>query len=141
MSTGAAAVEVVRGGLGDEQAEEILGFWAAHGLEGDAARELLPAVVCMAVDDEGEVVGVDFVEDQVIPLVGRRFWDYRWLLADDSEEVAVAMFNATFETLAEEFEAGGEGPIGLSVAIGSVETLERRPEAIWPEKTCLPEPC
>jgi hypothetical protein len=132
MSTGAAAVEVVRGGLGDEQAEEILGFWSARGLEGDAARELLPSVVCMAVDDEGEVVGVDFVEEQVIPLVGRRFWDYRWLLADDSEEIAVAMFNATFEALAEEFETGGEGPIGLSVAIGGRETLERGPEAIWP---------
>src|SRR3954447_7155315 len=133
MSVGAAAVEVVRGGLDDEQAEEILAFWSARGLEGDAAHDLLPSVVCMAVDDDGEVVGVDFVEDQVIPLVGRRFWDYRWLLADDSEEVAVAMFNAAFEALAEEFEPGGEGPIGLSVAIGSGETLERGPEAIWPD--------
>jgi hypothetical protein len=133
MSTGAAAVEVVRGDLSDEQAEEILDFWSARGLEGHAARELLPSVVCMAIDDQGEVVGVNSIDDQVIPLVGRRFWDYRWLLAGDSEEIAVAMFNSAFEALAEEFEAGGPGPIGLSVAIGGGETLESRPEAIWPD--------
>src|SRR4051794_12368631 len=106
MSTGAATVEVVRGDLSDEQAEEILGFWSARGLEGHAARELLPSVVCMAIDDQGEVVGVNSIDDQVIPLVGRRFWDYRWLLAGDSEEIPVAMFNSAFEALAEEFEAG-----------------------------------
>jgi hypothetical protein len=133
VSTEAAAVEVVRGELTDEQGEEILDFWSARGLEGDAARELLPSVVCMAADEEGEVVGVNSVDDQVIPLVGRRFWDYRWLLADESEELAAAMFNAAFDALAEEFETSGEVPIGLSMAIGGRETLKRRPEAIWPD--------
>lgn len=133
MSTGAAAVEVVRGELSDEQVEEVLGFWSSRGLEGDAARGLLPSVVCIAADDEGEVVGVNSVDDQVIPLVGRRFWDYRWVLADDSEELAAAMFNSAFEVLAEEFEPGGTGPIGLSVAIGRGEPMERGPETIWPD--------
>jgi hypothetical protein len=138
MSTRAAAVEVVRGDLSPERAEEVTAFWAANGaLEGEAARERLPAVVCVAVDDEGELVGVNSAVEQAIPPVGRMFWVYRSLLAEDSDDLADAMFNSAFEALEEEFEGGGAGPIGVCLAVTDRETMERRPEAVWPETELL----
>jgi hypothetical protein len=134
MSTGAAVVEVVRGDLGDERADQVLDFWSRQGAyREEAAREQLPSVVSVAVDDDGEIVGVDQVEEATAPLVGRTFWIYRRLLTEYSDDLAFAMFNAAFEALAEEFEVGGGGPIGLCVVVEDRETMERRPEAIWPE--------
>jgi hypothetical protein len=119
MSTRAAAVEVVRGDLDEKRAAEVIAFWAGRGvLEGEAARERLPAVVCIAVDEEGEVVGVNSVVEQTAPLVGRPFWIYRSLLADHTDDLGDAMFIAAFEALAEEFESDGAGPIGVCVAVG-----------------------
>jgi hypothetical protein len=133
MSTEAAAVEVVHGDLGEERAAEVTAFWAAKGaLEGETAEERLPTVVCVAVDDEGELVGVNSAAQYVIPLVGRAFWVYRSLLAKHSDDLADAMFNSAFEALAEEFESGGSGPIGVCLAVEDRGTMERRPEAVWP---------
>ena len=134
MSTSAAAVDVVRGELSDELAEGILAFWSRRGaLEGATARRHLAGVVCVAVDDEDEVVGVNSIEERVLPLVGRPFWAYRSLLAEPSDELSDAMFNSAFEALGEEFEPGAPGPIGVCVVVEDRETMERRPEAIWPE--------
>jgi hypothetical protein len=138
VSTSAAAVEVVRGDLSDELAEEVIDFWSGRGaLQGDAARQRLPAVVCIAVDDEGEVVGVNSVDQQIAPLVGRPFWVYRSLLAEDSDDLADAMFNSAFEALAEEFTGDRPGPLGLCVVVGDRETMQRRPEAVWPDTELL----
>jgi hypothetical protein len=135
MSTSAASVEVVRGELSDELADGVLEFWSQQGaLQGDAARQRLPAVVCVAVDEEDNVVGVNSVEERTVVLVGRTFWAYRILLADQSDDdLADAMFNSAFEALAEEFEGGPSGPLGVCVVIEDRETMERRPEAVWPE--------
>jgi hypothetical protein len=134
----AAAVEVVRGDLSQERTEEVTAFWAAKGaLEGEVARERLPTVVCVAVDDEGEVVGVNSAEKYVIPLVGRAFWVYRSLIAEHSDDLAAAMFNSAFEALAEEFEGGGPGPIGVCLAVTDRGTMEQRPDAVWPDTELL----
>jgi hypothetical protein len=138
VSLTAAAIEVVRGELDDERAAEVLEFWASRGaLEGDVARERLPKVVCIAADDAGEVVGVNSVDQQVIPLVGRPFWLYRRLLAEESDDLADAMFNSAFQALAEEFEAGEAGPIGVCTVVDDRAVMERRPEAIWPQTDLL----
>jgi hypothetical protein len=127
-------VEVVRGDLTEERAGEILDFWSRSGaFPGEAARERLPDVVCVAIDDAGEVVGVNSVEDRMAPTVGRRLWVYRRLLAEYSDDLSSAMFNAAFEALAEEFEGGDAGPIGLCIAVEDREAIARHPEAIWPE--------
>jgi hypothetical protein len=127
-------VEVVRGHLTEERAEEILDFWLRSGaLPAEAGRERLESVVCLAVDDGGEVVGVNSVEDRMAPSVGRRFWVYRRLLTEYDDDLASAMFNAAFEALAEEFDGGDAGPIGLCLAVEDRETMVRQPEAIWPE--------
>jgi hypothetical protein len=42
------------------------------------------------------------------------------------------MFNSAFEALAEEFDSGGPGPIGVCLAVEDRRTMERRPEAVWP---------
>jgi len=47
------------------------------------------------------------------------------------------MFNAAFEALAEEFEPETAGPIGVCVVVDDRETMERRPEAVWPESELL----
>src|SRR4029077_901921 len=134
MSTSAAAIEVVRGGLNEERADDVLAFWAARGvLEGDAGRARLPAVVCVAIDEEGEVVGVNSVQEQTAPLVGRPFWIYRSLLANETDDLADAMFNSAFEALAEEFDTDGPGPIGVCLAVEDRRTMEGRPEAGWPD--------
>jgi hypothetical protein len=68
------------------------------------------------------------LRDESIPPVGRRFWIYPAGSGDlDAEE-----FNATFESLEEEFEPGRPGPVGVCVIVEDREQMERHPEAIWP---------
>jgi len=124
-------VEVVRGALTEEHTEEVLEFWSARGFGGDAARARLPAVVCVAVNEEGELVGVSSATEQVVRLIGRRLWVYESALADYSDELAAAMFDSTFEALADEFEGGVQDPIGVCLVVTDRETMERRPEAVW----------
>jgi hypothetical protein len=133
MADGAAAIEVVRGGLPEERADQVLAFWAAHGaLEGEAARARLAEVVCVAVDGSGNLVGVNSARAEDTPAVGRRFWRYRSLIADGEEELAAAMFNAAFEALADGFDPDAAGPVGLCVIVSDRAEMERRPEAVWP---------
>ena len=131
MSASAAAVELVRGDLSAERADEVLGFWSARGFQGDAVRARLPGVVCVAVDDEGEVVAVSSVTEHELPLIGRRLWIYTNLSADESDELAAAMLNSAFEALAEEFAGGPQDPIGVCAIIADRQLMDRRPEAVW----------
>ena len=53
-------VEVVRGRLTDERAEELVRLWTGHGmLDEEAARGRLREVVCLLLDESGEVVGAN----------------------------------------------------------------------------------
>jgi hypothetical protein len=139
MSTSAASIEVVRGVIDDELADQLIGFWSDQGaLEGPAAHDRLPAVVCVATDEDGQIVGTNSVESQVAPLVRRQFWVYRSLLADPSDDdLANAMFNAAFEALEEESNGAEAEPVGLCLAVQDRGTLERWPEAIWPATELL----
>jgi hypothetical protein len=127
------SIEVVRGRLSDDRAEAILRFWAAAGaLEGEAARRRLPEVVCVLTDGSGEVAGVNSVYPESLGLIGgRRFWIYRSFLAPAAAGATDAMIEAAFEALEEEFDPGGEGPIGLCLAIADRAEMKRRSEAEW----------
>jgi hypothetical protein len=130
-----ATIEVVRGELDDQRSKQIIGFWAEHGaLEEDAARARLPGVVSVALDESGDVVGVNSVYAETPPPLGRRVWVYRSFVAEDSDELRQRMFNTAFEALESEFEPGQGGPMGVCMLVSEAAEIERRPEAIWPEE-------
>lgn len=135
MTAGEATIDVVRGALADDRAEQILGFWASRGaLEGEQARQRLPEVVCVAMDPDGAVIGVNSARAEETPPVGRRFWRYRSFIPDGGRELEAAMFNAAFEALGEGFDPDVPGPLGLAVAVTDRSRMEARPEAVWPEE-------
>ena len=118
----------------------MLRFWSAEaGFEGPAAQERLDEVVCAALDDDGEVVGVNSVHGEVVPLIGdRRFWVYRALFSEGAKPVEPEMVNRAFSALQEEFDPDGGGPLGLYVLSGDgVGMASLRPEAVWPETELL----
>jgi hypothetical protein len=129
----ATAVEVVRGDLSPERTDEILEYFSSRGLQPDEAQARLPSIVCVGIDADGELAGVNFVDDQTLPLLGRRLWVYDSALAEDSDELADAMFNSAFETLADEFQGDVDGPIGVCVMVTDRQLMARRPEATWPQ--------
>jgi hypothetical protein len=126
------AVETVRGRMSEDLGAEVLEFWSRHGaLEGRAARDRLPEVVCLLRSGDGEIAGVNSVYPAVVPLIRRPFWICRSFLTNAS--ATPEMFNAAMATLAEEFERTGEGPLGLCLPIADRAEMERRPEPVWPE--------
>jgi hypothetical protein len=132
-------VDVVRGDLGDERAEQILRFWSRESaLDEAAARRRLSEVVCVLLDGAGELAGVNSVYPADVGLVGGRpFWIYRSLLAPAEPGAADAMVAAAFGALEAEFDPHGDGPIGLCLLIADRAEMQRRPEAEWPEPRTL----
>ncbi|MGA9370542.1 MAG: hypothetical protein WBV53_01700 [Solirubrobacterales bacterium] len=134
MQAGGSTIEIVRGGLDEQLSERILRFWSElAALEGEAARQRLPEVVCVALEGE-EVTGVNSVAAEVIPLLERRLWRYRGLLPGADDGLAAKMFNAAFEALAEGFDPDGPQPVGVASLISDPEEMRRRDEAFWPEE-------
>jgi hypothetical protein len=132
---GAVEVEVVRGGLSRERADGILELWNQHGaLEGEAARRRLADVVAVAVDKAtGEVVGVNSVYAERVPLVGNYlFWLYRRFIPDAGDDVGDAMLDAARAALEADYDPDGDGPIGLCILVDDPDVVERRREAVWP---------
>jgi hypothetical protein len=128
------AIEVVRDDLTAERSEEILDFLSERGgLAAQDARELLATVVCVVVDDAGEVIGLDSAWEDTIPLVRRRFWVYRQFLADGSSQLDAGLFNAAFEALGDGFDETGPGPIGVAVVLDDPAAIAQQPEPVWPE--------
>jgi len=138
MPVGGATIEFVRGALDERRSEQILGFWARMGeLDDEAARERLDQVACVALDEAGEIVGVNSVREQDVGLVGLRFWAYRSLLSAGDDKVSSAMFKTAFEGLEERFDPDGSGPVGLCMTVADRAELERRPEVFWPEEELM----
>lgn len=134
MSAVDHSIQVVRGRLEPQVADELVRFWSERGaLSEPAARQRLAEVVCVLRDSDGEVAGVNSVyADRVELIGGRRFWIYRSFLRPDHRECGPEMIDAAFEALDEEFQATNEGPVGVCVLIADREEMRRRPEAVWP---------
>ena len=108
-------IEVVRGGQTGSRGDEILAFWSGRAaLTGASAEQRLAEVVCVLLDSDDAVVGVNSVYEGSLPLFGdRRLWIYRMLLADDARDSYLPMVEAALRTLEAEFDAEGDGPLGL----------------------------
>src|ERR1700732_149712 len=142
MPAGEPTIEVVRGRLSEDRAEQILRFWSDHAsLDAEEARRRLPEVVCVALDPAGDLAAVNSAYPEEVPLIGgRRFWIYRSLVAKDSDELSSGMFNTAFDGLQSEFDlsqpgdfdASQSGPVGLCVPVSDRAEMERRPQAMWP---------
>ena len=135
MSTGGMTIEAIRGALDDERSGQILSFWAEHdALDGQAARERLPEVVCVGRDDSGGLIAVDSVHAETPQPPGRPVWIYRSSLADDSAELWRRMFTEAFDALEREFDPGRPGPLGVVLLTSDPAEIAKRPDAIWPEE-------
>ena len=134
---GGEEIEVVRGALEDDRSERVLRFWIEHGgLEEAVARERLPGMVCVVIDDSGEVVGASTVTAANPRPPGRQMWVYRSLLAEHTDELWGELFSASFDVLEEEFDPAGGGPIGVCMLLDAADA-GRRPEARWPEEDLI----
>jgi hypothetical protein len=127
------AIETVRDALPDHRAEELLAFWSQNGaLGGDAARRRLRDVVCLLIDADGAIAGVNSVYAADLALVAsHRFWVYRSLLPGAAAVHADAMLEAAFDALAAGFDPESDAPIGLCVLTTDLAEARRRPEAEW----------
>src|ERR1700761_6296652 len=107
-------IEVVRGRLDRQRADELLSFWLERrGLTGLEARRRLPEVVC-AIRVDGALAGTSSAYAANIALIGgRRFWVYRNVLDQIVAEQAPAMIRGTFDALAAEFDGAAGSPVGL----------------------------
>lgn len=133
-------IEVVRGALTGERADQLVAFWAAHGaLTGPQARQRLPEVVCLLLDATDGILGVNSVYADDVPLIaGRRFWNYRRFFAPGtSEEADAAMLVAAFDALEVERAGDHEAPVGLCLMLDGADTMRRHPEAVWPASQML----
>jgi hypothetical protein len=127
------SVEVVRGRLDEQTEQEVLAFWEANGaLRGQAARDRLPEVVCVARTAEGAVAGVNSIFDADVPeIANRRFWVYRSFLLPVAKGAWMQMIKTTFRVLDEEFDPEGAGPIGLCIPVADRADMRKHPEAEW----------
>jgi hypothetical protein len=137
MSTSDAAtagtVEVVRGRLSEERAGQLMAFWERTGaLDEETARERLGQVVCVLLDEAGEVAGVNSVYPAPVHAVGGRvLWIYRSLLLPEAGEAWAWMLHTAISALEAEFDPTVAGPQGVCVLVADRDEMARRPEAKW----------
>lgn len=133
MSASYGTIEVVRGRLGEERAAALVRFWTRAGaLDEAAARARLNEVVCLLLDRNGEIAGVNSVYPANLGLVGgRRFWIYRNYLTPSAQNARQAMAAKASIALEAEFDPAIEGPIGVCFLIEDRSDLERNPGASW----------
>jgi hypothetical protein len=133
MSASYGTIEVVRGRLSEERADQLVRFWAAAGaLDEATARARLPEVVCLLTDDDGQITGVNSVYPAAVDLIGgRELWVYRNYLRSGAETGRRAMAHRAFVALQAEFDPTVAGPIGLCFLIDDAAQIEQDPGAVW----------
>jgi hypothetical protein len=131
-------IEVVRGRLTDHRAAQLVAFWTGSGvLDEPAARDRLQDVVCVLLDEAGEVAGVNSVGRADVALLGGRpFWLYRSLLRAGTGPAGPALIRTAFRALDVEFDPDAGGPIGLCLLLDAAQARER-PEAEWSDPRML----
>jgi hypothetical protein len=133
VSSAGGRVEVVRGRLHGYRAEQVIRFWADRvGLDEAAALERLPQVVCVLIDENDELAGVNSVFEDAVPAFGgRTLWVYRALIAPEVEQEASApMVAAAFAELERNFSEGS-GPIGMCLQISDPSVFPDHRQAFW----------
>jgi len=127
------SIEVVRGRLDQQAEQEILAFWTANGaLQGAAARERLPQVVCVARTAAGAITGVNSIyEAKVAEIANRPFWVYRSFLLPATRGAWMEMLRTAFRAVEEEFDPASRDPIGFCIPIEDRAEMRLHPEAEW----------
>ena len=137
MGAAAGKIEIVRGRLTEERAQQVLAFWERESdLPETEARRRLGEVACVATDDAGEVVGVNSVYDAKLDLLARhRMWVYRHLLTEMAADMWAPMINIAWKALDAEFRPEVPGPLGLAVLVDDPARLTNLPDAdsLWPK--------
>ena len=142
MASTGQRTEVVRGRLDPELSDRLVSFWASHGaLAEQDARRRLGEVVCVRLDAEERVVGVNSAYAGAVPLIERPAWIYRRFLAPEADDAADReMLAAAHAALEGEFAGRHGEPLGLCVLVSDRSLIERRSEAVWPVGDEHPEP-
>jgi hypothetical protein len=126
-------IEVVRGRMSAERADELVRFWTGQGvLDDTAARARLDDVVCVLRGEGGEITGVNSVFPATLDLVGgRQFFVYRNYLTAPAAAARAAMAHRAALALNSEYEPAVESPIGICFLIEDRADMERNPGAEW----------
>ena len=129
MSASAAVVEVVRGDLSAERADEVLEFWSARGFEGDAARARLPGVRLVAVDDKEKGLSRSTLRHRARGAIDRTssLGLHKRDRPDDPMSSPRRCSTPAFEALAEEFAGGPPGSDRASVRHHRRSRADRSP--------------
>jgi hypothetical protein len=133
MSASFGTIEVVRGRLSDERADQLVRFWTSEGvLDESAARARLGEVVCLLLDLDGEIAGVNSVYAAPVGLIaGRQFWIYRNYVKASPPIARQAMAHGAYMALNAQFDPAVEGPIGICFLVEDRSDIERNPGADW----------
>jgi hypothetical protein len=133
MSASYGTIEVVRGRLTQERADQLVRFWTSNGVLDEAsARARLGDVVCIVLGDGGEITGVNSVYPARLDLIGgRTFFVYRHYLTDAGQAARAAMAHRAALALNSEFDPAVEGPIGICFLIEDRADMEHNPGAEW----------
>jgi hypothetical protein len=130
-----ATIELVRGRIGDDLADEVVSFRRERSdLEEAAVREELPRIVAVARNDAGSIIGMSSVRAGTPRPPARPLFVYRDDLAEPWSSARPRLFTSAFEALEAEFEPGQAGPLGLCRLVSDPAEIAERPAAIWPEE-------
>jgi hypothetical protein len=130
-----AMIELVRGRVGGELADEVISFRRERSdLEEAAARDELPRIVSVARDEAGSIIGVSSVRAGTPRPPARPMFVYRDDLAEQWSSARPRLFTSTFDALEAEFDPGRAGPLGVCRLPSDPAEIAGRPEAIWPEE-------
>lgn len=129
------AIDVVRGTVDQELADELVAFWTDHrALSEEAARRRAPEVICVLRGPEGAITAVNSAyEDRVEALGGRLLWVYRSFAATDAARAAFeSMFSAAAESLGGDYRGGESTPWGLYLLGGDPPPGTDPALTVWP---------
>jgi hypothetical protein len=127
-------VDIVRGNVDGDVAERVLRLWSTHGVvDGSAAADRLPILFALLWDGP-LLVGTCSVVDTPIEMIGSvRFWLLRGFVADDAGDGGFdVIVDGAWCALDAEHVPGGDGPVGLCLAVDDIKTVRRRREPVWP---------
>lgn len=131
--SGGQRTEVVRGRIDPDLRRRLLDFWDRHrALDPATAETRLEEVVCVRVDGEGAIVGINSAYPDLAPLVGLRLWIYRRFLSAQADADAERdMLEAAVAEFQRNFGDNPDEPIGICVLVREPGFIARFRDAVW----------
>lgn len=130
-----STIEVVRGRIGGDLADEVISFRRERSdLEEAALRDELPRIVSVARDGGGSIIGMSSVRAGTPRPPAKPMFVYRHDLAEEWSSAGAGLFTSAFAALEAEFNPDQAGPLGVCTLPSDPSEIAGRPEAIWPEE-------